>query len=628
MLLLFLALLLFFAGLNHAAPKLMAEEGRLSLNAGDLEKNSYVLSGEWTRKEEADGSISHCLLLSLEGAEGWCLHGPLEASPLFFVEEKPAPSPYVFQEAEGLYRIRLVQRAGSPDPIKLQKLFLSRQSSYLAMENSHDSLLLLLAGVALGMLLYALGLFFYRRQEGYLLILALLVYSTMGRSLVYAVPGIRNSSFLRALLLDTVDFPFLSAMADMQLNWIFIISLLAILRYRLLCEFTHPRVNKRLFYSLLGGLALLSALFLQNYTAAQNLLIFFEALIYLLEALSISQVEDVPQVRRTLAAAWAMTFGGWSLIQCMSLGFIPHGNLDLWIPLRGISVVFYELAFMIVINRKFAGKFAEADLLANKLEKANDSLEAKVQEKTLELQASYETIAEMQKQREQFMRSIVHSLKSSLFSLGGYADMALSELRSDPEAAEKHLLRINANTDFAKEIISTLTRALHVEEGQIDFHMASFDFYALLCRVRETGLGNAGQHPILLEPAEAPEKPLLYVGDAFYIRQAIQNVVDNAIYHSQDDSPVRIAIKTEAEGYLVTVRDQGEGISPEDLPHIFDSYFSKKKDRHSVSGLGLSITRNILTRHGGSVRAESRLGEGSCFYLYFPFGLAEHAENL
>jgi signal transduction histidine kinase len=110
-------------------------------------------------------------------------------------------------------------------------------------------------------------------------------------------------------------------------------------------------------------------------------------------------------------------------------------------------------------------------------------------------------------------------------------------------------------------------------------------------------------------------------GDATLLRQAISNLVDNAIKYTPSGGQVRVIVSTEPDKFRLAVADTGLGIAPADQAHLFQKFF-RVKQRGSTqvkgSGLGLAIVKSIVERHGGRVWVDSRLGKGSTFYLELP----------
>jgi signal transduction histidine kinase len=110
-------------------------------------------------------------------------------------------------------------------------------------------------------------------------------------------------------------------------------------------------------------------------------------------------------------------------------------------------------------------------------------------------------------------------------------------------------------------------------------------------------------------------------GDAMHLKQAIINLVDNAIKYNRPGGAVRLSARAEGQSVIVQVSDTGIGISLEDLPYVFDRFFRVDKSRsreQGGSGLGLAIVKKIVEDHGGTVSAESIVGEGSTFRISLP----------
>jgi signal transduction histidine kinase len=110
-------------------------------------------------------------------------------------------------------------------------------------------------------------------------------------------------------------------------------------------------------------------------------------------------------------------------------------------------------------------------------------------------------------------------------------------------------------------------------------------------------------------------------GDVTLLRQAITNLVDNAIKYTASGGEVRLSAAIQSTTFQFSVADTGVGIAPADQAHLFEKFF-RVRQRGSTqvkgSGLGLAIVKSIVERHGGRVWVDSRLGRGSTFYVALP----------
>ncbi|HYF95398.1 MAG TPA: sensor histidine kinase [Symbiobacteriaceae bacterium] len=109
--------------------------------------------------------------------------------------------------------------------------------------------------------------------------------------------------------------------------------------------------------------------------------------------------------------------------------------------------------------------------------------------------------------------------------------------------------------------------------------------------------------------------------DGDRIKQVLLNLLGNALRHTPPGRAIALRVHTEADHVTFVVADTGEGIAPDDLPHVFDRFYRGEKSRSRAgggSGLGLAIARGIVEAHGGTISVESQLGEGSTFRFILP----------
>jgi signal transduction histidine kinase len=127
----------------------------------------------------------------------------------------------------------------------------------------------------------------------------------------------------------------------------------------------------------------------------------------------------------------------------------------------------------------------------------------------------------------------------------------------------------------------------------------------------------AGNQPVTLQGDDAP---LVISGDPRRIEQVLLNLLVNAITFSNGSGPVEISLR-QAESFAeVKVRDQGPGIPPHVLPHVFDRFYRVDDERSAREGLGLGlfIAREIVNAHEGRIEAESEIGNGATFIVSLP----------
>lgn len=129
-----------------------------------------------------------------------------------------------------------------------------------------------------------------------------------------------------------------------------------------------------------------------------------------------------------------------------------------------------------------------------------------------------------------------------------------------------------------------------------------------------------------------PEENKLIFGNGDRLTQLFLILLDNALKFTPTDGTIRIQLENLPVGQLLSISDTGSGISPEDLPHIWERFFKSDKSRQRTAGqvstgLGLPIAKEILDRHCASVEVESKLGVGTTFKIRFPYDCSDPLLN-
>lgn len=114
-----------------------------------------------------------------------------------------------------------------------------------------------------------------------------------------------------------------------------------------------------------------------------------------------------------------------------------------------------------------------------------------------------------------------------------------------------------------------------------------------------------------------PSQPCITIGDRRQLWRVLENIVYNALEFTPIDGLISMTLKLDPLLAVLKITDTGSGISPHDLPHIFDRFFSRRQER-SGSGLGLYMVRTIVHEHGGEIIAKSCQGEGTSFMIQLP----------
>lgn len=541
---------------------------------------------------------------------------------------------YISGETDGAYSFSVCLHRGSEDGLRSgELLFLGTQAKIERIVSSGSFQRFFVIGISFMILLYSLSLYFEKRSEKYLLFLAFLAYTTTARTLWNAIPALKQMFLPNILLLGTIQLPGVGFAASYYFWYLLLKFAIAYLRYLLIQEFTSVRLPGKRYFLVCAVLfcLLLPFCFMgHGYMASQIFILATHAFELMMLAYG---AQNYAKVCLTLTFAWSWTVALRIFDILSSCNILPHGIIDAAVKLQGIVETLFTLAFVVVINLKFAHKYKEAEHLSLSLEHMNKNLEALVEKRTEELRRSntelssaYKQLHDVQVQKDEFMTNIIHNLKTPLFSLYGYADMAMDEMEDAPELAKKHLEEINKNTSYAKQLIDNLFLCMRLEDGKIKYNPMPFALSLLLTQLDSTSRARTDAAGIEL-CVEMPEKDIYLTADLLYIRQALQNIIDNAVRHSSAGTKIEItARETEKDGkrfVSINIRDRGEGIAPDEMPLIFGRYYSGGKKGATSSGLGLTITKEIIEQHGGFIDVESTPGEGTCFSVSLPEGAPE-----
>jgi two-component system sensor histidine kinase BaeS len=270
-----------------------------------------------------------------------------------------------------------------------------------------------------------------------------------------------------------------------------------------------------------------------------------------------------------------------------------------------------------------ARKVGAGDLTARAREDGGDEVAALAHafnQMTGDLHQRAQQLQAADRMRRSLLADVSHELMTPITGMRGYLEtLSLHAASLDADTRERYLTIIRDETQRVEHIVGDLLDLARLEGGGDTFDAQDVPLEDLFGRVLARHGQAAGQKGIELTAEVAPGAEIV-TGDPMRLEQALQNLAANALRHTPRGGRVALTAAVEGGAVAVTVSDTGAGISPEHLPHVFDRFYKIDPARtgQSGSGLGLSIVKAIVERHGGTVTAASRAGEGTTFSIKFP----------
>ncbi len=222
-------------------------------------------------------------------------------------------------------------------------------------------------------------------------------------------------------------------------------------------------------------------------------------------------------------------------------------------------------------------------------------------------------LRDLDQRRVDLLATLAHELRTPLTSIGGALDILRSK-EGGPETHPELLTIATVNTQRLVRLTETLLNFARLEAGEFGLERRPVDLGELVAQAVESLGGLAREQNVAITVARPPTLPPI-LGDAERLKIVAINLLENALKYSGSGQAVGLEIVDRGTDVLVMVTDQGPGIAPEDLAHIFDRFYRGRRQLPG-SGLGLYICRVILEEHGGRIWAESReRGSRFCFVL-------------
>ena len=219
--------------------------------------------------------------------------------------------------------------------------------------------------------------------------------------------------------------------------------------------------------------------------------------------------------------------------------------------------------------------------------------------------------------RRDFVANISHELRTPMGALSLLAETLAGE--RDPEVASRLAMRVQAEAIRLSDILDDLLELSRIESDESS-ERAPIAIQHVISDALSRAKPSAEEKEVPIETV-LPALDLVVHADRRQLTSAVFNLLDNAVKYSEAARPVKVTTRLEGDWVEVEVRDQGYGIPLGHQERIFERFYQVDRSRERTDGgvgLGLAIVRHVATNHGGEVRVESTVGEGSAFTLAVP----------
>lgn len=226
----------------------------------------------------------------------------------------------------------------------------------------------------------------------------------------------------------------------------------------------------------------------------------------------------------------------------------------------------------------------------------------------------------VEEERTKLFAEISHELCTPLTAIQGFVEAIQDGVVEDQDLLEKYLKIIYTQTIHINRLVDDMLQLSRLETGCISLNKLPFNLISLVEKVVESmeAMAQSVGSTIIFE--EGIDQAMI-MGDIDRIEQVIKNLLQNAI-NATANGEIKVKVKVSGGDVILSIKDNGTGISNEDLPHIWDRFYrnksQKSNNKQQGSGLGLVIVKQLVQLHNGKIDVESQLGVGTTFYVCFP----------
>jgi signal transduction histidine kinase len=326
-----------------------------------------------------------------------------------------------------------------------------------------------------------------------------------------------------------------------------------------------------------------------------------------------------------------------NILVASAMMFLSSHDLTLLLVLLGFAMpISLAFGFSVAASlttalgalARAAGRLAGGDLSARVGAQGSDEtarLAAAFDHMADRLQASFTRERELESSRREVIAAISHDLRTPLATTRAMIEAITDGVVTNPEEVQRYLMLIRGEVQHLSRLIDDLFELSQIESGALRLQRAPTRLSELVAQTLDAYEAQARDQGVALKHRAAPDIPEVEA-DAARLQRVLRNLVDNALRFTPSGGTVQVEARTDGHEALVSVRDSGPGLAPDELERVFDRFYRGERARTRSAGggsavgagLGLAIARGIVQAHGGRIWAEAAGASGSTFHFTVP----------
>ncbi|TDF97170.1 sensor histidine kinase [Paenibacillus piri] len=298
------------------------------------------------------------------------------------------------------------------------------------------------------------------------------------------------------------------------------------------------------------------------------------------------------------------------------------GQISVIFIAAGLGVVAIVAVLGVLVSKTITGPITELKLAAVKMSEGDFTVTVKKR-----YQDELGTLADIltmmaakirrnERMKNDFISSVSHELRTPLTSIKGWAVTLKADAEHGKSDFAEGLDIIEAEADRLTELVDELLDFSKLVNGRITLNLAPLQLGPLLHHIGKQLAPRAARQGIAMEVRAEEPLPLLHA-DENRLKQVLINLIDNALKFTEPGGTITMDARSTPEHVVLTVEDTGAGIAEQDLEHVFQKFY-KGASHTAGSGLGLSISEQIIKLHGGQLKLISQSGKGTKVEIVIP----------